>query len=70
MLGYCLKNENVNEFCKMNFIQSLCHSLNLKKLKTKEEYGEVLSGTFERCECCNYLFINGHCSFKNRSNYI
>ena len=36
---------------------------------TKEEFGEVLSGTFncsdERCECCNYLLINDHYTFKN-----
>ena len=42
---------------------------NLKNLLTKAEYGEVLSGTFncsdKRCECCYYLLINDHCTFKN-----
>ena len=41
----------------------------LKKLITKAEYGEILSGTFDccdkMCECCNYLLINYHCTFKN-----
>ena len=40
-----------------------------KKRLTKAEFGEVLSGTFnysdKRWECCNYLLINGHYTFKN-----
>ena len=36
---------------------------------TEAEFGEVLSGTFncsdKGCECCNYLLINDHYTFKN-----
>ena len=65
----CLKNNNVSGFHNINLIQSKRQPSNLKKLLTKSEYGEVLSGTFncsdKRCECCNYLLINDHCTFKN-----
>ena len=41
----------------------------LKKLLTKAEFGEVLSDTFncsdKKCECCNFPFVNDHCTFKN-----
>ena len=64
----CLKNNNVSGFYNSELIQSKRQSSNLKKLLTKGEYGEVLSGTFncsgKRCECRNYLLINDHCTFK------
>ena len=50
-------------------MQSKRQSPNLKKLLTKAEFREFLSGTFncsdKRCECCNYLLINDHYTFKN-----
>ena len=50
-------------------MQSKRQSANLKKLLTKAEFREFLSGTFncsdKRCECCNYLLINDHYTFKN-----
>ena len=50
-------------------MQSKHQPLNLKNALIKVEYGEVLSGTFnrsdKRCECCNYLLINDHYTFKN-----
>ena len=65
----CLKNNNVSGFHNIKLIQSKRQSPNLKKLLTKAEFGEVLSGTFNcsdtRCECCNYLLINDHYTFKN-----
>ena len=65
----CLKNNNVSGFHNIKLIQSKRQSPNLKKLLTKAEFGEVLSGTFncsdKRCECCNYLLINDHYTFKN-----
>ena len=65
----CLKNNNVSRFHNINLIQSQRQPPNLKKLLTKEEYGEVLLGTFncsdERCEYRNYLLINDHYAFKN-----
>ena len=65
----CLKNSNVSSFHNIKLIQSKRQSPNLKKLLTKAEFGEVLSGTFncsdKRCECCNYLLINDHYTFKN-----
>ena len=52
----------------MKLIQSKCQPPNLKKLLTKAEYREVLSGIFncsdKRCECCNYLLINDHYTFE------
>ena len=54
---------------KYYLIQSKRQPPNLKKLLTRAEYGEVLSGTFncsdKRCECCNFLLINDHYTFKN-----
>ena len=65
----CLKNNNDSGFHNIKLIQSKCQSPNLKKLLTKAEFGEVLSGTFncsdKRCEYCNYLLINDHYTFKN-----
>ena len=61
--------KNNNGFYNIKLIQSKRQSPNLKKLLTKAEFGEVLSGTFncsdKRCECCNYLLINDHYTFKN-----
>ena len=63
----CLKN--VSGFHNIKLIQSQRQSPNLKKLLTKAEFGEILLGTFncsdKRCECCNYLLINDHYTFKN-----
>ena len=65
----CLKNDNISGFHNIKLIQSKHQSPNLKKLLTKAEFGEVLSGTFncsdKRCEYCNYLLINDHYTFKN-----
>ena len=65
----CFKNNNVSGFHNIKLIQSKRQSPNLKKLLTKAEFGEVLPGTFncsdERYECCNYLLINDHYTFKN-----
>ena len=65
----CLKNNSVSGFDNIKLIQSKRQPPNLKKLLTKAEYGEVLSGTFncsdKRCEYCNYLLINDHYTFKN-----
>ena len=56
-----MKNNNVTGFHDIKLIQSKHQSPNLKKLLTKAEFGEVLSGTFncgdKRCDCCNY-FLN------------
>ena len=64
----CLKNNSVSGFHNMNLIQSKRQPPPPKPL-TRAEYQEVLSGTFncsdKRCECCNYLLINDHCTFKN-----
>ena len=64
----CLKNNSVNAF-RLSLVQSKRQLPNLKKLLTEAEYGEVLSGPFncsdKRCECCNYLLINDHYTFKN-----
>ena len=64
-----LKNNNVSDFHNINLIQSKRQPSNLKRLLTRAEYGEVLSGMFncsdKRCECCNYLLINDHYTFKN-----
>ena len=50
-------------------IYLLRQSPSLKILLTRAKFGEVLSGTFncsdKRCECCNYLLINDHYTFKN-----
>ena len=65
----CLKNNSVSGFHNIKLIQSKCQPPNLKKLLTKAEHEEVLSGKFncsdKRCECCNYLLINDHYTFKN-----
>ena len=65
----CLKNTNISSFHNIKLMQSKCQSPNLKKLLTKAEFREDLSGTFncsnKRCECCNYLLINDYCTFKN-----
>ena len=65
----CFKNNSISGFHNIKLIQSKRQPPNLKKLLTKAEYGEVLSGTFncsdKRCECCNYLLINDHYTFKN-----
>ena len=65
----CLKINNVSGFHNINLIQSKRQPPDLKKLLTKAEYGEVLSGTYncsgKRCECCNYLLINDHYTFKS-----
>ena len=65
----CLKNNNVSDVHNIKLIQSKRQLPNLKKLSTKAEFGEVLSGTIncsdKRCECCNYLLINDHYTFKN-----
>ena len=42
----CLKNNNVSGFHNIKLIQSKRQSRNLKKLLTKAEFGEILSGTF------------------------
>ena len=64
-----MKNNNVSGFHNIKLIQRKRQSANLKKLLIKAEFGEILSGTFncsdERCECCNYLLINDHCTFEN-----
>ena len=64
-----MKNNNISGFHNINLIQNKRQPPSLKKLLTREEYGEVLSGTFncsdKRCEYCSYLLINGHCTFKN-----
>ena len=61
--------DRVSGFHNIKLIQSKHQLPNLKKLLTKAEYGEVLSDTFncsdKRCECCNYLLINDHYTFKN-----
>ena len=66
----CLKNSNVSGFRKIKLIQSKRQSLNLKKLLTKVEFGEVSSGTFncsdKRCEY--YFLINHHYTFKKVPN--
>ena len=64
----CLKNNGVNAF-RLSLVQSKRQLPNLKKLLTEAEYGEVLSSPFncsdKRCECCNYLLMNDHYTFKN-----
>ena len=63
-----LKNNNGSGFHNIKLIQSKRQFPNLKKLLTKAEDGEVLSGTFncsdKRYECCNYPSINDHYTFK------
>ena len=66
----CLKNNNVSGFLNIKLIQSKRQSpISKKKQLTKAEFGEALSGTFnrsdQRCECCKYLLINDHYTFKN-----
>ena len=65
----CLKDNNVSDFHNIKLIQIKRQSLNLKKPVAKAQFGEILSGTFncsdKRCECCNYLLINDHYTFKN-----
>ena len=57
----CLKNNSISGFHNIKLIQSKGQAPDLKKLLTKAEFGEVLSGTFncsdKRCECCNYLLM-------------
>ena len=64
----CLKNNNLSGFHNIQLIQTKRQCSNLKKPLTKAEFGEVLSGTFncsdKRCECCKYLLINDHFTFK------
>ena len=64
-----MRSNNVSGFYNIKLIQRKRQSPNVKKLLTKAEFGEVLSGTFnctdKRCECCNYLLINEHYIFKN-----
>ena len=64
-----MKNNNVSGFHNIKLTWNKHQSPNLKKLLTKAEFGEVLSGTFKcndkRCECCNYLLINNHYTYKN-----
>ena len=64
-----MKNNNGRGFHNIKLIQSKRQFPNLKKLLTKAEFGEVLSGTFncsdKICECCNNLLINDHYTFKN-----
>ena len=64
----CLKNNN--GFHKIKLIQSKRQSLNLKKLLSEVEFGEVSSGTFncsdKRYEY--YLLINLHYTSKNAPN--
>ena len=61
--------KNNNGFYNIKLIQSKRQSPNLKKLLTKAEFGEVLLGTFKcsdkRCECCNYILISDHYTFKS-----
>ena len=56
-------------FHNIKLMQSKRQSLNLKKLLTKADFGEILSGTFncgdKRCECRNYLLKNYPYTFKN-----
>ena len=65
----CLKNNNVSGFLNIKLIQSKRQSPISKQKLTKAEFGEVLSGTFncsdQRCECCKYLLIIDHYTFKN-----
>ena len=42
----CLRNNNVSGFYNIKLIQRKRQSPNVKKLLTKAEFGEVLSGTF------------------------
>ena len=59
----CLKNKSVSGFHNIKLIQSKRQSPNLKKLLTKLEYGEVLSGTFI-CRNDHYTFKNVPITFK------
>ena len=65
----CFKNNNISGFHTIHLIQSKLQSLNLKKLLTKAEFGEVLSSKFncsdKRCIWYNYLLINDYYTFKN-----
>ena len=67
----CLKNENSRGFHTINLTQSKRQTPNLNppKLLTKSKYEKILLDVFnygdKRCECCNYLLINGHYIFKN-----
>ena len=50
-----IENNNFSGFHDIKLIESKCQFHNIKKLLTKAEFGEVLSGTFDysdkRCEC-------------------
>ena len=65
----CFEYNSVSGFHNIKLIQSKRQAPNLKKLLTKAEYGEVLSGTFncsdKKYECYNYLLINDHYTLKN-----
>ena len=64
-----LKNDNVCSFHNIKLIQSKHQSPNPKEHLTKAQYRQVLSSTFNcsdrRCECCNYILINDHYTFRN-----
>ena len=64
-----VKHNNVSDFHDIKLMQSKRQPPDLKKRLTKADFGEVLSGMFnccdKRCECCNYLLINDHHTFKN-----
>ena len=66
-LVICLKSNSVSGLQYIKLIQSKRQAPNLKKMSTKTEYGEFLSGMFnysnKRCEYCKYLSINDQCTF-------
>ena len=64
----CLKNKSVSGFHNIKLIQSKRQSPNLKKLLTKLEYGEVLSGTFI-CRNDHYTFKNVPITFKLKNRF-
>ena len=63
-----MNDNNVSGFHNIRLIENKRQSPNFKKLLTKAKFGGVLLGTFncsdKKCECCNYLFINDHYTFK------
>ena len=67
---YCLKNNNVSGFHNINLIQSKHQPLISKYFKLKQNVEKfylvsVTNCSDKRWECCNYLLINDHCTFKN-----
>ena len=60
---------DISGFHNIKLIKSKRQPPNLKKLLTKAAYEEALASTFtctdKRYECCNYLLINDHYTFKN-----